>query len=125
MSALRRWDRSDARRHRGAVQELVRDEEVAARIATDLLRRPEVAARAMTDTTARHLVNRAQIDHARQGAEIVRQRTPAIEHVQGGRPEYGGRLPYQLSPRYLKWRSPCSGHSECDLQRFTALNLCR
>jgi hypothetical protein len=65
-----------------AAQELVRDEEVASRIATDLLRRPQVAARAMTDTTARHQVNRAQVDHARQGAEIVRQRTPALRHIE-------------------------------------------
>jgi len=65
-----------------AAQELVRDEEVASRIATDLLRRPQVAARAMTDSTARHQVNRAQVDQARQGAEIVRQRTPALQHIE-------------------------------------------
>ncbi|GIE90700.1 DUF6192 family protein [Actinoplanes regularis] len=66
----------------GAVHELVRDDEVASQIATDLLRRPEVAARAMTDTTARHLVNRAQADQSRQGAEMVRQRTPALQHIE-------------------------------------------
>jgi hypothetical protein len=65
-----------------AAQELVRDEEVASQIATNLLRRPEVAARAMTDSTARHQVNRAQVDQSRQGAEIVRQRTPALQQVQ-------------------------------------------
>jgi hypothetical protein len=35
-----------------------------------------------TDTTARHQVNRAQADRARQGTELVRQRTPALQHVQ-------------------------------------------
>ncbi|WP_412740719.1 DUF6192 family protein [Krasilnikovia sp. MM14-A1259] len=91
----RRWTEDEARRVVGyqvrrpesvqekvvAVHELVRDEEVASRVATDLLRRPEVAFQAMTDTTARHLVNRAQVDHARQGVEIVRQRTPALNQV--------------------------------------------
>lgn len=66
----------------GAVHELVRDDEVAAKIATDLLRRPEVAARAMTDTTARTVVNRAQADQARQGGEMIRQRTPALQHIE-------------------------------------------
>jgi hypothetical protein len=92
----RRWSEDAAKRRVGwtvtrpesvqekvvAVHELVTDEEVASRIATDLLRRPEVASRAMTDTTARHLVNRAQLDHDRQSVEIVRQRTPALQHVQ-------------------------------------------
>lgn len=77
----RRWTEDQAKRRLGwqgtrpetaqeqvlAVHGLVTDE-FAARIATDLLRRPEVAARAMTGTTARHLVNRAQADQARQGA---------------------------------------------------------
>ncbi|GAA2909287.1 hypothetical protein Acy02nite_88690 [Actinoplanes cyaneus] len=44
--------------------------------------RPEVAARAMTDTTARHSVNRAQVDQARQGGELVRQRTPALQQIE-------------------------------------------
>ncbi len=34
----------------------------------------------MTDSTARHLINRAQVGRARQGVEIVRQRTPH-QHV--------------------------------------------
>lgn len=36
----------------------------------------------MTDDTTRHLVNRAQVDHARQGAGIARQRTPALQHIE-------------------------------------------
>jgi hypothetical protein len=92
----RRWTEDEAKRRVGwqvtrpesvtekvvAVHELVRDEEVATRVATDLLRRPEVAFKAMTDTTARHLVNRAQLDQARQGVEIVRQRSPAMQHIE-------------------------------------------
>ncbi|WP_219602259.1 DUF6192 family protein [Nonomuraea indica] len=58
------------------IHDLARDEQVAAAVATDLLRRPEVAFKAMTDTTARHLVNRAQVDQARQAGEVVRERTP-------------------------------------------------
>lgn len=92
----RRWTMDEARRAVGhqvsrpetvqekvtAVHDLIRDEEVASRVATDLLRRPEVAFKAMTDDTARHLVNRAQVDQARQGVEVVRQRTPALQHVE-------------------------------------------
>lgn len=65
-----------------AVHALVNDEEVASRIAQDLLRRPEVASKAMTDDVARHAVNRAQADHARQGTELVRQRTAALQHIE-------------------------------------------
>ncbi|MFI7373795.1 DUF6192 family protein [Actinoplanes sp. NPDC049668] len=89
----RRWTGDEAKRLTGrqvagpetvqekvvAVHELVRAEDVASRVGTDLLRRPEVAFKAMTDTTARHVVNRAQ---ARQGVEIVRQRTPAMQHIE-------------------------------------------
>lgn len=92
----RRWTEDEAKRRLGwqvsrpetvqekvnAVHALVDDDEVATRVATDLLRRPEVAARAMSDTTARHLVNRAQADQARQGTELVRQRTPALQHIE-------------------------------------------
>ncbi|WP_455551140.1 DUF6192 family protein [Amycolatopsis azurea] len=63
------------------IHDLAADDDVAAAVATDLLRRPEVASRAMTDSTARHVVNRAQIDHAHQAGEIARQRTPAIENL--------------------------------------------
>ena len=65
-----------------AVHALVNDEDVASRVAQDLLRRPEVASKAMTDDVARHAVNRAQADHARQSVEIVRQRTTALQHIE-------------------------------------------
>jgi hypothetical protein len=64
------------------IHDLAADDEVAAAVATDFLRRPEVASRAMTDRTARHVVNRAQVDHAQQAGEIARQRTPAIERIE-------------------------------------------
>ncbi|MEU6738315.1 DUF6192 family protein [Streptosporangium sandarakinum] len=67
------------------IHDLARDEQVAAAVATDLLRRPEVAFKAMTDTTARHLVNRAQVDQARQAGEAVRQRTPALPRIERSR----------------------------------------
>lgn len=60
------------------IHDLASDDEVAAVVTTDFLRRPEVASRAMTDHTARHAVNRAQIDRAQQAGEIVRQRTPMV-----------------------------------------------
>ncbi|UMP06833.1 DUF6192 family protein [Amycolatopsis sp. EV170708-02-1] len=63
------------------IHDLARDDEVAAVVATDLLRRPEVASRAMTDHTARHAVNRAQVDHAQQAEQIARQRTPVLEQL--------------------------------------------
>ena len=70
-----------------AIHGLAQDEEVAARVTTDFLRRPEVAFKAMTDDTARHLVNRAQVDRSRQADEIFREESPAapamrrIEHA--------------------------------------------
>lgn len=67
------------------IHDLARDEQVAAAVATDLLRRPEVAFQAMTDTTARHLVNRAQVDQARQAGEAVRERTPALPRIERSR----------------------------------------
>ncbi|MEU7901206.1 DUF6192 family protein [Nonomuraea sp. NPDC049152] len=67
------------------IHDLARDERVAAVVATDLLRRPEVAFKAMTDTTARHLVNRAQVDQARQASEVVRERTPALPRIERNR----------------------------------------
>lgn len=95
-SGERRWTEDAALREVGqqvehpvTVQEKVershdsaRDEQVAAAVATDLLRRPEVAFKAMADTTARHLVNRAQVDQAWQAGEVVRQRTPALPRVE-------------------------------------------
>nr|WP_253740331.1 DUF6192 family protein [Nonomuraea thailandensis] len=67
------------------IHDLARVEQVAAAVATDLLRRPEVAFKAMTDTTARHLVNRAQVDQARQAGEAVRERTPALPRIERSR----------------------------------------
>lgn len=69
-----------------AIHDLAADDEVAAVVTTDFLRRPEVASRTMADTTARHAVNRAQVDHSQQATHIVRQRTPElrrIEHTAG------------------------------------------
>jgi hypothetical protein len=63
------------------IHDLATSDDVAAVVATDFLRRPEVASRTMTDDTARHAVNRAQIDHAHQAGEIARQRTPALENL--------------------------------------------
>ncbi|WP_083268738.1 DUF6192 family protein [Lentzea guizhouensis] len=69
-----------------AIHDLASSDEVAAVVTTDFLRRPEVASRTMADTTARHAVNRAQVDHSRQAAHVVRQRTPELrrlEHTAG------------------------------------------
>jgi hypothetical protein len=93
----RRWTMDAARREVGrqvghpvsvqekieAVHDLARDEEVASAVATDLLRRPDVAFRAMGDNTARHLVNRAQIDRAQQAGQVVRQQAgPALRRME-------------------------------------------
>ncbi|MFJ9895361.1 DUF6192 family protein [Streptomyces sp. NPDC091280] len=70
----RRWTTDLAKKHVGqrpdrpetpaqkvaAIHRLADDDEVAARVATDVLRRPAVAARMVTDDTARHMVNKAQ-----------------------------------------------------------------
>lgn len=66
--------------------DLAVDDEVAARIVADLLHRPEVAFRAMSNPTARHHVNRAQLDRAEQSQAAARERTPSIktfEHATG------------------------------------------
>ncbi|MGW7193293.1 DUF6192 family protein, partial [Streptomyces sp. NPDC054838] len=42
------------------MEELTRDEQVAATVTTGLLRRPAVAFKAMSDDTARHQVERGQ-----------------------------------------------------------------
>lgn len=55
-----------------AIHDLARDEQVA--VAADLLRRPQVAFKAMTDRTARHIVNRAQIDHAVADTDAAREK---------------------------------------------------
>lgn len=63
------------------IHDLAADEAVATRVATDFLRRPAVAFKAMTDPTAKHAVNRAQVEHSRQAGEVVRQRSPQIERI--------------------------------------------
>ncbi|MFD0919082.1 DUF6192 family protein [Saccharopolyspora rosea] len=68
--------------HVERVHDLVQDDVTASTVATDLLRRPEVAFRAMTDPTARHMVNTAQVDRARQSERAARDRTPAIRKVE-------------------------------------------
>jgi hypothetical protein len=72
-----------------AVHELVRDESVAATVATDLLRRPAVAARAMEDDTARQYVNHAQVERIARSTPVVRPPAPVaraferVEHTLG------------------------------------------
>ncbi|KAB2340549.1 DUF6192 family protein [Actinomadura rudentiformis] len=66
-----------------AIHDLAADEQVASQITTDLLRRPAVAREAMRDTTARHLVNRAQVEHDHAAGERTRQIVqPARERIQ-------------------------------------------
>jgi hypothetical protein len=60
-----------------AIHDLAKDERVAVAVAADLLRRPEVAFKAMADRTARHIVNRAQIDHAVAGTDVAREKVAA------------------------------------------------
>ncbi|WUE10332.1 DUF6192 family protein [Nonomuraea sp. NBC_00507] len=81
----------EARQHRLSakkierIHDLARDEAVAVRVATDLLRRPQVASRTMLDDTAKHMVNRAQVDHAHQAGHVARQRTPALPCIEHSR----------------------------------------
>ncbi|MFB8105864.1 MULTISPECIES: DUF6192 family protein [unclassified Streptomyces] len=63
------------------VEELTRDENVAAEVTTGLLRRPDVAFKAMSDDTARHQVNRAQVERGRQAREHFEDTSPAAEAV--------------------------------------------
>lgn len=68
------------------VHDLVKDDDVATRVVTDLLHRPDVAFRVMSDDSARHHVNRAQLDRAEQSRSVARERTPSIktfEHATG------------------------------------------
>lgn len=67
--------------HKVAAIHRLADDEVAAKVATDVLRRPEVAARVIADDTARHAVNRAQTDRARQQAGAFRRESPAGQAV--------------------------------------------
>ena len=46
-------------------------------VAADLLRRPEVAFKTMADRTTRHIVNRAQIDHAVASTDVAREKAEA------------------------------------------------
>ncbi|MEU1450487.1 DUF6192 family protein [Streptomyces mirabilis] len=58
------------------VEELTRDESVAAEVTTGLLRRPDVAFKAMGDDTARHQVNRAQVERGQQAREEFEENSP-------------------------------------------------
>ncbi|MFF2432534.1 DUF6192 family protein [Streptomyces mirabilis] len=58
------------------VQELTQDESVAAEVTTGLLRRPDVAFKAMGDDTARHQVNRAQVERGQQAREDFEENSP-------------------------------------------------
>jgi hypothetical protein len=64
-----------------AVEELTRDESVAAEVTTGLLLRPDVAFKAMSDDTARHQVNRAQVDRSRQAREHFEETSPVAPVV--------------------------------------------
>lgn len=100
VTGRRRWSTDTAKRAVGwtpqraqtpqekvnQVHDLVTDDEVATRVVTELLHRPDVAFRAMNDDTARHQVNRAQLDRAEQSRSVARERTPSIktfEHATG------------------------------------------
>ncbi len=63
------------------VEELTRDESVATEVTTGLLRRPDVAFKAMSDHTARHQVNRAQVERGRQAREDFEENHPAAPAV--------------------------------------------
>ncbi|TMR09245.1 RacO protein [Nonomuraea turkmeniaca] len=67
------------------IHDLARDEEVAVRVATDLLRRPQAAERSMRDDLAKHMVNRAQVEHALLAGQVVRKRTPALPRIERSR----------------------------------------
>ncbi|MFD6286324.1 DUF6192 family protein [Streptomyces sp. NPDC060205] len=67
-----------------AIHDLARDEQVAARVATDFLRRPAVAFHAANDRTARHLFNKAQTDRVTQYEEepvVPREESPVAPVV--------------------------------------------
>ncbi|MGW2183443.1 DUF6192 family protein [Streptomyces sp. NPDC001732] len=63
------------------VEELTRDEHVAAEVTTGLLRRPDIAFKAMSDDTARHQVNRAQVDQGRQAREHFEETSPVAPAI--------------------------------------------
>jgi hypothetical protein len=64
------------------IHDLASDPHVASIVATDLLRRPDVAHTAMADATARHQVNRAQIDRGRQVQARADEATPSIKRAE-------------------------------------------
>jgi hypothetical protein len=63
------------------VQELTRDESVATEVTTGLLRRPDVALKTMGDDTARHQVNRAQVERGQQAREDVERNSPVAPAI--------------------------------------------
>ncbi|MFF7191853.1 DUF6192 family protein [Streptomyces sp. NPDC008222] len=63
------------------VEELTRDESVATEVTTGLLRRPDVAFKAMGDDTARHQVNRAQVERGQQAREDFERNSPVAPAV--------------------------------------------
>ena len=63
------------------VEELTRDDHVAAKVTTGLLRRPDVAFRAMSDDTARHQVNHAQVERGRRAREHFEDTSPVAPAV--------------------------------------------
>ncbi|WP_244207373.1 DUF6192 family protein, partial [Streptomyces swartbergensis] len=63
------------------VEELTRDDHVAAEVTTGLLRRPDIAFRAMSDDTARHQVNHAQVERGRQAREDFDENSPVAPAI--------------------------------------------
>ncbi|MFJ4773773.1 DUF6192 family protein [Streptomyces uncialis] len=63
------------------VEELTRDEGVAIEVTTGLLRRPDVAFKAMGDDTARHQVNRAQVERGQQAREDFEGNSPVAPAI--------------------------------------------
>ncbi|MFG2352054.1 DUF6192 family protein [Streptomyces phaeochromogenes] len=63
------------------VEELTRDESVATEVTTGLLRRPDVAFKAMSDDTARHQVNRAQVERGQQAREDFEHNSPVAPAI--------------------------------------------
>ncbi|MFR9774338.1 DUF6192 family protein [Nocardia beijingensis] len=66
------------------IHELAKDDSVATTVTRNFLNRPNVAFEAMADHTARHAVNTAQVDRARQSNERARQRHPVIRKLEHG-----------------------------------------
>ncbi|TQK44503.1 hypothetical protein FBY35_6011 [Streptomyces sp. SLBN-118] len=64
-----------------AIHTLAREEDVAGKVTTEMLHRPDVAFRAMTDDTARHQVNRAQVERGRQAREDFERTSPVAPTV--------------------------------------------